>query len=106
MKNKMYLTEEEQIERYNAAVKTNRLVAEITSKYTSTDWANVAIYGADLTAEQIAKAEGDSPFIHRDALRDEIIRECRFLRCRASHSEGGQVDDHEDQKARRCRARV
>ena len=87
MKNtKMYLTQaeadakglpsvQEQIERHNVAVKTSRLVADITSKYTAKEWATVAIYGADLTADQIAKAEWDNPFVHRDAVRDAIMRE-------------------------------
>lgn len=55
--------------------KIRRMVAAITGQYTIEDWAGVALYGADLTVDQITEAEWDDPFVHRDALRDAIVRE-------------------------------
>jgi hypothetical protein len=55
--------------------KTKALVGAITSQYTIKDWATCAIFGADLTTEQIVEAEWNAPFVHRDAVRDAIMRE-------------------------------
>lgn len=60
---------------FESAAKIALLVTAITGQYTAKDWASVAIYGADLTADQITKAEWDAPFVHRDAVRDAIMRE-------------------------------
>lgn len=55
--------------------KTRIMVEAIAGQYTAKDWATCAIFGVDLTTEQIVEAESNVPFVHRDALRDAIMRE-------------------------------